>query len=231
MGKGNNNGNGNGNHPTTNNQGTINVSNTAFNTMGLEPVKVGFIVAVKDLSDAILNYAQKMLKDPKDAEVSFFPADKKSFEEREGKRSTPYNAYLWISSVSEDVCDSTLSNTSDSAIQVNTVRYSDELRRFMEAFAVDIVDNGKNVGPRLFNEEKSKNYKGIQIDLKKLFKVIFDTNGDEYARRFNTMQKYTDLEIGTILDKRGELIAFEITKKVPNRHSKRGLSPQKIKRL
>ena len=228
----NNNGNfgGNNNNNNQNNQYTI--PNVVFNTMGLEPTACEFTISLPDLSKKILDDAKIMLKDASDAQVTFYPTDVKSFEnDKEGRRSKPYDAYLWIKSTSEDVCDSTLVSTKESAIHVNTVRYSDELRKYMDTFAVNLKNNGKDIGPRLISEDRGANYKGIQISLKKLFSYIFDINGETYAGKFGVMQKYTDIEISTVLDKKGELVAFRVVKKIPNRHSKRGLMPQKIKRI
>lgn len=220
---------GNTNGPSNGN--SIGISNVVFNTMGLEPVSCKFTFTRKVIEEQILELADKMLLDAKDAKVAFFPAEKELFSKFDDKRGNPHDAYLWIRSTSADVCDKTLTETSDSAVKVNTVSYSDELRKFMDIFAVSLRENGKDIGPKLIPEKYSKDYKGIQIDLKKLFAVLFDVNGTEFAKVNNSSAVRTDIIVHSVLDSKGDLVAFSVIKQVPDKHNKRNLVPQKIKKF
>lgn len=193
-----------------------------FNTEGFSPNSARFVITKDDTSKAIMKRAEGILMDPKGAEVVFWQGE-----------GTSYDAYLWIRSDSDDVCDKSLNNMKDSAIKMNTRRYSDELKRFMELYGKNVYENGKNVGPKLqFPKMNDDKYVGIQIDLLKLFTEVFDVYGNEYNKLFGgTSPVRTEISVKADTNSKGHLSSFIITKRLPDRRDRRNLIPRHSKRL
>ena len=191
-----------------------------FNTLGLEPTSAEFVISKKDLADEILKVAKGILLDASSAEITFFAGEGKS-----------YDAYLWLKSDSADLCDKSLMTMSDSAIKVNTVRYSDELRRFMDVYAKNQIENGRDIGPRLHAAKATREYKGIQIDLLKFFVKHMDIFGQEYSKLYGGSPLRTNIVLSAITDRKENLTGFSIVKKYPTKSDKKYLAPMHTKKL
>lgn len=96
-------------------------------------------------------------------------------------------ALVWIPSDSKHLRDTT-TLSEISAIRKPIVRYSSELKEFMDKFCA-------NDCKRTVNEESGLPVVGIEVLLERFLRIEFDENGEQFAREFGTGKFKTKLTL------------------------------------
>jgi hypothetical protein len=192
----------NNNNQSSNNPGSRDLltkfAAITYNAAGFLPSKVTFNVTLSQLKPIVLKSVQEFVDEIQN--VTFITNSKS------GEIAT----FVWLPSDSKHLRDtSTLKD--NSAIKLPITRYSSELKEFMERFC-----HPEN--KRTINEEGGMRLAGIQIDLARVMRIIFDEQGTKFSKDFNYPKVYTNIRLTANFDKGsdghnfGKLRYIEITK-------------------
>jgi hypothetical protein len=101
--------------------------------------------------------------------------------------------------------------TDKSAIKMPITRYSQALKEFMDRFCY-------SENKRTINEEGGMRLAGIQIDMARVIRIIFDENGNKFSKDYNYPKIYTTIKMTANFEKGmdghsfGKLRYIEISK-------------------
>lgn len=133
----------------------------SYNPAGFLPSAAIFRVTLSQLKPAVLDFAKTFLSDIQN--VTFITNPKS------GEIST----FVWLPADSKHLRD-TSTMDERSAVKLPIIRYSPDLKTFMDRFC-------HSDHRRTISEENGLNLAGIQIDLARIAKLIFDENGVKFS--------------------------------------------------
>ena len=203
-----NNGGGNNNRPQNNNhqnsQGRGNndaltkYAAISYNPAGFLPSAVTYRVTLSQLKPVALKFIKEFLDEVEN--VTFITNPKS------GEIST----FVWLPVDSKHLRDNSTMKD-NSAIKMPIIRYSNDLKEFMDRFC-------HNDQKRTINEEGGMRLAGIQIDLARVAKIMFDENGIKFNKDFSGSKVPTSIRLTANFEKGtdghnfGKLRYLEVTK-------------------
>ena len=97
-------------------------------------------------------------------------------------------AYIWIPKDSPNLCDKSL-NQADYAIRRSIIRYSNELKEYMDKF-------GNRNHMRTIRDDEKSEYVGIEVQIDKFMEIEMDRNCFQFGREFgNEFKKKLEYEM------------------------------------
>lgn len=135
---------------------------TAFNSAGFAPVSSTYKLTEDQIKKEVLAVAKRYISDFKTATLEF------------NYKNGAVISFVWLNSNSEHLRDSS-TMSEKSAIRKPITRYSKELKEFMDKFC--LKDNR-----RIFPDERGSGVVGIVVDLRKIFRILFDDEGFQYSK-------------------------------------------------
>lgn len=140
------------------------IAATAYNTAGFAPVASTFKLTEPQIKTQVLNVAQGFI-----SEIKMVTLDVNN-------KNGTVCAAVWLPKDSSHLRDTSTMND-NSAIKKPIMRYSKELKEFMDKFCF-------NDQKRTFSDEGGLPLVCIFVQLDRFFKIIFDDNGNEFRRKF-----------------------------------------------
>jgi len=146
-----------------------------YNPAGFLPSTAVFRLTLAQLKPVVLQCVKDFLSDA--VNVTFITNGKT------GEVAT----FVWIPSDSKHLRDESTLNER-SAIKVPLTRYSSDLKEFMERFCY-------NDNKRVISEENGMHLAGIQIDLARIMKILFDERGNTFNKTFGGPRVQTNIKL------------------------------------
>lgn len=145
------------------------------------------------------------------------------------RKTGAITAYVWLSKNSSHLQDNA-TNSERSAIRKPIIRYSKEIKEFMDKFC----DSDKR---RTFIDENSNELVGIEIRIDLMLRVIFDESGAAYQEKYGTRNRFrTKIELTAFFKKSdesnfGKLNYVKVEKKLASDVLQHDPKPRKSHRI
>ena len=150
-------------------QQLVKIGGTSYSISGYPPVSSTWKLTPDQICSIIKNITKSYLNDVTDVTLDI------------NHKTGAVYAYVWIPKNSHHVCDNELSG-GQSAIHRTMIKYSPQLKEFMEKFCA-------KDRRRIFNEERNLPVCGIEVLIEAFMKIEFDETGYEYGKQFGEMNK------------------------------------------
>lgn len=202
----------NDNSVTKNNEGMKYIIPTAYNNAGFSPITSIFRLTMDQVRKEILSVAKGFINEFTDCTIEV------------NHRNGMLFAYLWLPNNSKHLRDeSTMGG--NSVIKKPIFRYSPEFKEFMGKFC-----HQRN--QRTFNAENGLGKVAIEVEIIKFMHIIFDRDGYQYAKAYNTKPVRTDLSLTASFHKSnnkgyGDFKFLQIEKRVKSEVASMELRPKK----
>lgn len=145
------------------------IASTSYSVSGYPPVSSTWKLTEDQIRSIIKKHTKAWLDDVSDVTLDI------------NHKTGMIYAYVWIPKNSKHITDNEL-NTGNSAINRTMLKYSNQMKEFMEKFCA-------KDRRRVFSEERNLPLAGVEVMIEAFMKIEFDENGFEYGRQFGEMNK------------------------------------------
>ena len=145
------------------------IGGTSYSISGYPPVSSTWKLTQDQICSIIKKHTKVWLNDVADVTLDI------------NHKTGAIYAYVWIPKSSNHICDNDL-NTGNSAINRTMMKFSSQLKEYMEKFCA-------KDRRRVFSEEKNLPLAGIEVRIEAFMKIEFDENGYEYGKQFGEANK------------------------------------------
>lgn len=179
---------------------------TLFNTMGLQPAYVQYVLTKTQVEEYTLEFVRSFVPDVKSVT---FTHDKQKLRNNEGGISS---LYMVFAADAESICRKFGTET----VLVGSDKYrSPELKRFLEQYALKVHSEDGFVGE--FKERRpgpvqTERTVGFELDILKVMRNMFDANGVGYANATNENKTRSNITWGELLGKDNNLVGIYVRK-------------------
>ena len=189
------------------------IAGTAYSINGFAPTESGWKLTADQICQIIKTWTKDYLSDLSDVTIDV------------NHKTGAIYAYVWIPRQSKNICNNEL-NSGNSAINRTMLKYSKELKEYMDKFCA-------KEDRRIFSEERNLPLAGIRVQIDRFMKLEFDENGNEYGKQFGEkFKRKTRIELTCNFAKGddgrfGKLQFLQVTKSVRNNFATLAPRPKK----